>query len=164
MKFRDYIFQDWDASGDDEKCRNALFLFRIAQWLTQRHAPWPTLAFPYFVFYRVLVEWLLCIELRRTTQVGARLTLHHGMGLVVNDRTVIGDDCVLRHHTTIGNQTSGGGCPRIGDRVNIGAHCVILGEITIGDDAVIGAGSIVVKDVAPRTVVAGNPSREIRKE
>jgi putative colanic acid biosynthesis acetyltransferase WcaB len=55
-----------------------------------------------------------------------------------------------------------GACPIIGDRVDIGANSVILGPIRIGSDAVIGAGSVVVKDVPAGATVVGNPARVIR--
>jgi putative colanic acid biosynthesis acetyltransferase WcaB len=156
-----FIFQDWDANVDSAKGRLVLVLFRLAQLATRLPPTTRLLATPYFIFYRLIVEWILGIELRRTTSVGPRLTLHHGQGLVVNDRTIIGADCILRQSTTIGHKKAGGDCPRIGDRVDIGANCVILGAISIGDGAVIGAGSVVVNDVPPGAVVAGNPARAI---
>ena len=85
-----FIFQDWTANERNGKGRLVLAMFRMAQWLTDLPQPVRWLAAPYFVFYRVLVEWVLGIELRRTTRVGSGLALYHGQGLVVNDHTVIG--------------------------------------------------------------------------
>ena len=155
------IFQDWTANTRNGKGRAVLALFRLAQLLTRAPSPVRVIAIPYFVFYRVFVEWFLGIELRRTTSVGPRLALHHGQGLVVNDRTVIGSGCTLRHSTTIGHKSTDG-CPRIGDRVDIGSNVVVLGAITIGNGAVVGAGSVVVKDVPANAVVAGNPAQVLR--
>ena len=84
-----------------------------------------------------------------------------GRALVVNDHTIIGKGCTLRHSTTIGHKSTGAGgsdCPRIGDNVNIGPNCVILGAITIGDEVVIGAGSVVVKDVLSGVCSGGGES------
>lgn len=162
MKPLAFIFQDWSANARNGKGRAVLVLFRLAQMLTRAPAPVRVLAVPYFVFYRVIVEWFLGIELRRTTRVGPRLALHHGQSLVVNDRAVIGADCILRHATTIGHKAADGGCPRIGDRVDIGPNVVILGNIAVGNDVVIGAGSVVVKDVPANAVVAGNPAVILR--
>jgi serine acetyltransferase len=81
---------------------------------------------------------------------------------VINDRAVIGKNVILRHCTTIGVKKKDGGCPVIGNDVNIGSNVVILGDILIGDGAVVGAGSVVIKDVPPFAVVAGNPARVIR--
>jgi putative colanic acid biosynthesis acetyltransferase WcaB len=159
-----FIFQDWTANERNGKGRLVLAMFRMAQWLTALPQPVRVLGVPYFVFYRVLVEWVLGIELRRTTRVGSGLALYHGQGLVVNDHTVIGSNCTLRHNTTIGHKSRGGtDCPRIGNNVDIGPNCVILGAITVGDNAVIGAGSVVVKDVLGNVVVAGNPAVVIRE-
>lgn len=123
------------------------------------------LGIPYLMLYRVIIEWILCIELPWNTQIGPGLRLFHGMGLVVNDRTVIGRNVVLRHTTTIGvKETLPFGtqaAPIIGDNVDIGAHVIILGPITVGNGACIGAGSVVVKDVPAGATVVGNPARVI---
>ena len=157
---------DWDANRGNSKGQLVMLLFRIAQSVRRLPDPWWLLGAPYLVCYRLLVEWVLGIELRYKTQVGPRLRLFHAQALVVHEHTVIGEDCTIRQSTTIGNKTlldgESGACPVIGDRVNIGANAVILGGITIGDGAVIGAGSVVVKDVAAGAVVAGNPARVIR--
>ena len=88
------------------------------------------------------------------------------MGLVVNDGTRIGDGCFLRHSTTIGNKQLEGGAysasPVLGNRVDVGANSVIIGPVRVGDDAVIGAGAVIVKDVPPYAVVVGNPARIVR--
>jgi len=159
------IFQDWDANRGNPKGQIVLLLFRLAQWVRALPEPWWLLGVPYLAGYRVGVEWVLGIELRFKTRVGPRLRLFHGQGLVVHEGTVIGADCVLRQCTTIGNKTlangTAGTCPTLGDGVDVGANAVIIGAIKIGDRAVIGAGAVVVKDVAPGAVVAGNPARVI---
>jgi len=123
------------------------------------------LALPLFLFYRVVFEWLLGVELPWGTSVGRDLRIFHGVGLVVNDRVVIGENVVLRHCTTIGVKSTGdfrtGDVPMIGNHVDIGSNVVILGKVTIGDHARIGAGSVVVHDVPAGAVVAGNPARVI---
>src|SRR3989442_5912951 len=103
-----FIFQDWNANSGNGKGRMVTVLFRTGQLLTRLPAAFRWLAIPYFVFYRVVVEWFLGIELRRTTSVGAGLAIFHGQALVVNDRTVIGAKCTLRQSTTIGHKTAGG--------------------------------------------------------
>ncbi len=117
---------------------------------------------PYLLFYRIFFEWILGIELPFNTKVGRGLIIYHGQSLVVHKNVVIGDNCILRHSTTIGNARSGGQCPRIGNNVNIGSNTCILGAIKIGDNVVIGAGSVVVKDIPCNSVVAGNPARIIK--
>jgi putative colanic acid biosynthesis acetyltransferase WcaB len=106
------------------------------------------------------------VELPDEVIAGEGLQLYHGQALVVNKRVIMGTNCILRHSTTIGNTILSDGTagpnPVLGDGVELGAHVVIIGDITIGDYAVVGAGSVVVKDVAPGAVVVGNPARIIR--
>lgn len=154
-----FILQDWEANQGNRKGQGVLILFRAAQWC--RRQEWWWVALPYLIVYRVLVEWVLGIELRFKTNIGPGLRLFHGQALVVNERAIIGARCTLRNSTSIGSKEEGGGCPTIGDDVSIGAHAVIIGRVSIGQGARIGAGAVVVNDVAAGAVVAGNPAREI---
>jgi putative colanic acid biosynthesis acetyltransferase WcaB len=157
----DSIWQDWTVNPRNWRVRFLLGSFRFAQKLHRWPPAWRWLAAPYLAVYQFIAYWELGIELNYKATVGPRLRLHHGFGLVVHDRAVIGADCTLRHCTTIGNRREADDCPVIGDRVDIGCNSVVLGRITIGDDAVIGAGSVVLHDVAPGQTVAGNPARPI---
>jgi putative colanic acid biosynthesis acetyltransferase WcaB len=161
------IFCDWSANSGNPKGQIVLVLFRLAQTCRHLPEPWWLLTAPYLAFYRIFVEWILGIELRFKTQVGPGLRLFHGQGLVVHEGTVIGANCTLRQSTTVGNKTLADGstsaCPVIEDGVDIGANAVVVGPITVGPSAVIGAGSVVVKSVPARAVVAGNPARVIRQ-
>jgi putative colanic acid biosynthesis acetyltransferase WcaB len=156
---------DWDANRGNLKGQVILVLFRLAQACRALPEPWWALTVPYLGLYEVLVEWVLGVELRYKTRVGPGLQLYHAQALVVHEGTVIGAGCTLRQCTTIGNKTLADGsqsaCPVLGDRVDVGANAVILGPIRVGDGAVIGAGSVVVKDVPAGAVVVGNPAREV---
>ncbi len=160
------IFADWQANRGNPKGQVVMMLFRKAQWVRGFAAPWWMLGAPLFLFYRVFVGGILGIELRYRTRVGAGLRLFHAQALVVHEGTVIGENCTLRQSTTIGNKTLADGSqsasPVLGDGVDVGANVVILGAVKIGDGAKVGAGSVVVKDVPPGAVVAGNPARIIR--
>lgn len=163
-----YILQDWQINKDTSfKSRLSLLMFRLSKALSYLPKPFSFIAVFYRLFYQILVEWILGIELPWDTQVGKNIKLQHGHGLVVNHETKIGDNCILRNSTTIGNKKLTDGSysasPKIGNNVDIGANVVIIGAITIGDDAVIGAGSVVVKDVPSGAVVVGNPARIIRQ-
>lgn len=162
-----YIFQDLKDNPKNIKAKIVLVLFRLAQLCRKAPKPFFYILIPYLIFYRVLVEWFLCIELPWNTKVGKGLSLFHGQSLVVNDETIIGENCTLRHSTTIGNKQLSDGkfskAPIIEDNVDIGSNVVILGPITIGEGSVIGAGSVVVKDIEPYSLVVGNPARVIRK-
>ena len=91
---------------------------------------------------------------------------HHGIGCVVHDDAIIGDNCRIFGNVTIGNKWSEGkntsGPPHIGNGVLIGAGAVLLGEISVGDNAMIGANAVVLHDVPENATVVGVPARIIR--
>lgn len=162
-----YITQDWQKNkATSFKSRLVLMLFRSSQICERWSMPFSLISIFIRMLYQISVEWVLGIELPWDTQVGSSLQLQHGQGLVINHETIIGENCVLRNSTTIGNKKLADGsysaAPKIGNNVDIGANVVIIGAITIGDNAVIGAGSVVVKDVPEGAVVVGNPARVIR--
>jgi len=155
------IFQDWSANKNNIKGRLVMVLFRLAVVIRQSKV----LLVPFFlylVFYRFFVEWVLGIEIPWNVKIGSALKLYHGQGTVINPGTVIGDNCTIRQNTTIGNKNNGAS-PVIGNYVDIGANVCIIGEIEIGNNVVIGAGSVVVKNIPANCVVVGNPARMIKE-
>jgi serine acetyltransferase len=161
MGFFKYILQDWDRNKKNTKGKLITFLFRIGGFLYARKFL-KIILYPYFIFYRLIIEWILGIELPWHTTVGNGLIIYHGQTMVVNKNSIIGSNCIIRHSTTIGNSKKNSKCPVIGNNVDIGAHVCILGNIKIGDNVVIGAGSVVLKDVPNNTLVAGNPAKVIK--
>jgi putative colanic acid biosynthesis acetyltransferase WcaB len=158
------LFQDFRANRGNPKGRLVMFLFRLAHLL--RLSPITFILFlPYFILYRIAVEWLLGIELPWKTRIGPGFRVDHGQALVINDGTVFGEGCTVRNGCTIGNKRLPDGtfsrAPIIGARVDIGANACIIGPITIGSDVAIGAGAVVVKDVPDGHVAVGNPARLI---
>jgi len=113
---------------------------------------------PIRLYYKIVFNYILGIDVPDTTQIGDCFNVYHGVGLVINENTIIGDFVTIRQNTTIGNSKAGGCCPRIGNNVNIGANVVIIGGVEIGDNVIIGAGSVVIKSVPPNVMVAGNPA------
>lgn len=137
-------------------------LHRIAVW--QRGLP-GLLRYPVALVYGALyfvTRNLYGIELPRTAIVGRRLLIGHQSGIVVSEIATIGDDCVIRQNVTIGvAQWGDGPAPTIGDRVEIGAGAVILGDITIGDDVFIGSNAVVTKDVPAGARVVAPEARVV---
>ncbi|MFM6976629.1 MAG: serine acetyltransferase [Sphingobacteriaceae bacterium] len=160
------VFQDWKYNKGNLKAQLVLAMFRLAQ-LANRHIIIALVLCIYLGFYHVVVEWILGIELPRKLKAGKGLVIYHGQALVLNQGVVLGEHCILRNSTTIGHKkTADGGfsaCPVIGNRVDIGANVVIIGDISIGDNAIIGAGAVVVKSIPANCVVAGNPAKIIKQ-
>ena len=154
---------DWNANRDSFKGRVVMISFRLASKIRrEKFLRW--IGLPYLVGYRVCVEWILGIEIPPLTRIGMSFGVHHGQGIVVNNRVIIGDDCLIRQGVTLGNRSDGDpyGCPVIGNRVSIGANALVLGRVSVGDGAVIGAGAVVTHDVEPGDIVVGNPARSIK--
>jgi len=162
MAFWGFIRQDWASNRNNTKGRFITLFFRIANYAKgKRFTKW--LFIPYLAFYKFFVEWVLGIEIPYNTAIGKGFRIYHGQALVINKNTVIGENCLVRHSTTIGNKgESDKCCPVIGNNVNIGAHVCILGNITIGENVTIGAGSMVTKDIPANCIVVGNPARIIK--
>ena len=101
------------------------------------------------------------IEIHPGARIGRRFFIDHGMGVVIGETSVIGDDVTLYHQVTLGGVTWSPGKrhPTVGDGVVVGAGAQVLGPITIGRDARIGANAVVLKDVPPGASMVGIPAR-----
>jgi serine O-acetyltransferase len=106
-----------------------------------------------------LSRWLTGIEIHPGARVGRRLFIDHGMGLVIGETAVIGDDCHLYQGVTLGGTSTlrAKRHPTLGEGVTIGANASVIGAVTVGDNARIGAGSVVVSNVPANATVVGVP-------
>ena len=106
------------------------------------------------------------IEIHPGAQIGKRFFIDHGIGVVIGETAIIGDDVLLYQGVTLGGTglEKGKRHPTIGNNVVIGAGAKVLGNITIGDNSYIGANAVVIKDVPPNSTVVGVPGRITRQE
>jgi serine acetyltransferase len=151
---------DLAANRGNPKGRVVVTAFRLAHHVRGAgRTPW--WALPVIALYRLVVDWVLGVEIPPRVQAGPGLCVWHGTGLVVHANVRMGSGVLLRHSTTIGalSDEVDAPAPTLGDRVNVGAGAIILGPHHIGDDAVIGAGAVVVADVPAGATVVGNPAR-----
>ena len=113
-----------------------------------------------------LARWLTGIEIHPGAQIGRRFFIDHGMGVVIGETTIIGDDCTLYHGVTLGgiSWTPGKRHPTLGNNVVVGAGAKILGPITVGNDARIGSNAVVVKSAPAGATIAGIPGRIINAD
>ena len=108
-----------------------------------------------------IVRFATGIEIHPAAKIGKRFFIDHGMGVLIGATAEIGDDVTLYKGVTLGGTSLGKGKrhPTIGNDVVIGTNASVLGAITIGDGSRIGAGSVVVRDVPPKSTVVGIPGR-----
>lgn len=157
--FPRWVFQDWSVN-DAWDSRIVLVRFRLAQYLFARAGVFGRL---WGFGYRMTSSLVIGVELAPDLVAGPRLRIHHPQSIVVNSASVLGADCVLRQNVTVGNVVRRNGdvtdAPVIGDRVEFGAGCVVLGAITVGDDARLGALSLIRTDIPAGGTAVGNPAR-----
>ena len=110
-----------------------------------------------------LSRFLTGIEIHPGARIGRRLIIDHGMGVVIGETAEIGDDVYLYHQVTLGGTSSNKGKrhPTLQDGVIVGAGAKILGSITIGTNARVGANAVVVQPVPSGVTVVGIPARPI---
>lgn len=106
------------------------------------------------------------IEIHPGAKIGKRFFIDHGMGVVIGETSIVGNDVLLYQGVTLG----GTGLerakrhPTIGNNVVIGAGAKVLGNITIGDNSYIGANAVVIKDIPPNSTVVGVPGRITKQD
>jgi serine O-acetyltransferase len=112
-----------------------------------------------------LARHLTGIEIHPGAKIGRKLFIDHGMGVVIGETTVIGDNCTLYQGVTLGGtgKDQGKRHPTLGNDVLVGAGAKVLGPITLGRNVKVGAGAIVLKSVPEGCTVVGNPGRVVRK-
>lgn len=110
-----------------------------------------------------IARFLTGVEIHPGATIGRRCFIDHGMGVVIGETTVIGDDCHLYQDVTLGGTSTRREKrhPTLEDRVVVGAGAKIIGDVTIGHDSRIGAGAVVVSSVPPNATVVGVPGHVV---
>jgi len=106
------------------------------------------------------------IEIHPGAKIGKRFFIDHGLGVVIGETAIVGDDVLLYQGSTLGGTgiVKGKRHPTIGNNVVIGAGAKVLGNIVIGDNSYIGANAVVIKDVPANSTVVGVPGRITKQD
>jgi len=139
---------------------HALVSYRVAHFLYRIR-----LYFPARMMSQV-ARFFTGIEIHPGAVIGKRLFIDHGMGVVIGETAVIGNNVLLYQGVTLGGTgiEKGKRHPTIGNNVVIGTGAQVLGNITIGDNSYVGANAVVIKDVPPNSTVVGVPGRITKQD
>lgn len=105
-----------------------------------------------------ITRWITGIEIHPGAKIGKRVVIDHGMGVVIGETAEIGDDVLMYHGVTLGGKSlkEGKRHPTVGNRVIIGAGAKLIGPITVGDDAKVGANAVITKNVPKGNTAVGD--------
>ncbi len=139
---------------------HAVWFYRINHWL------WNHRLFLLGRFLSQIARWLTGIEIHPGAKIGRRLFIDHGLGVVIGETAIVGDDVTLYQGVTLGGtgKEHGKRHPTIEDSVVVGSGAKILGNITVGRNCRIGAGSVVLRNVPEDSTVVGVPGHIIFRE
>jgi serine O-acetyltransferase len=161
------IIEDFRAHGSDwtRPGFRTLAVYRFGVWRTgiaNRH-----LRALLWLIYRTAYRFcrnIYGIELPYTATVGRGVVIEHQGGIVIHGSSIIGDHCIVRQNCTLGIRTleALSDAPILMKGVSLGAGAVVLGRVTIGEYAMVGANAVVLHDVPARAVVVGVPAQIVR--
>ena len=138
----------------------AVILYRLTHFLWRYKLRWLAR------FISTLARWITGIEIHPGAVIGRRFFIDHGMGVVIGETAIIGDDCMLYHGVTLGGTTwdKVKRHPTLKNGVVIGAGAKILGPITLGNNVRVGSNSVVVRSINDNETVVGIPGRIVRQK
>ncbi len=136
---------------------HVMFFYKIAHFLYNKHL---------FFIARLISQFarfLTGIEIHPGAVIGKRLFIDHGMGIVIGQTSIIGDDCMIYHGVTLGGTGKDKikRHPTLLNNVMVGCGSKVLGNITIGNNVKIGANSVVLKDVEDNSTVVGYAAKKV---
>ena len=138
----------------------AVIFYRLTHFLWRYKLRWLAR------FISTLARWITGIEIHPGAVIGRRFFIDHGMGVVIGETAIIGDDCMLYHGVTLGGTTwdKVKMHPTLKNGVVIGAGAKILGPITRGNNVRVGSNSVVVRSIGDNETVVGIPGRIVRQK
>jgi len=137
---------------------HAIISHRITHWLLKHKIPF----FPRCISQ--YAKFMTGIEIHPGATIGKRNFIDHGMGVVIGETTIIGDDCLLYQGVTLGGtgKERGKRHPTLGNNIIVSAGAKVLGSITIGNNVIIGAGAVVINPVPDDCTVVGVPGKIVK--
>lgn len=140
---------------------HAIWIYRFHHFL------WAKLHFK--LLARIISQFtrfLTGVEIHPGASIGKRFVIDHGMGVVIGETAIVGDDCLLYHGVTLGGRVSNNNKrrhPKLGNHVIVGANASVLGAITICDYAKIGADAVVLENVSSGSTYVGQSAKPSSK-
>jgi serine O-acetyltransferase len=162
VRLTELLREDWKTNSPRALIRpgfHALAMHRLGHAAGARTGPGRLPLRIVRALLNFLSQVVYGVDLPGQAAVGRRLVIGHHGGIVVAANATIGDDCLIRQNVTIGMAVEGGRAPRVGNRVQIGAGAVIVGDIEVGDGVVIGPNAVVTTDVPAAARVVAPPAR-----
>jgi len=144
----------------------SIAVHRFGNWL-YAEKPFVLIAIPcklVFFFAYMFCEIVMEMSLDPQAAIGGGLYIAHIGGIHINPQSIIGSNCNITHHVTVGASAMGRqGCPIVGDNVYIGTGATVVGKIKIGDGAKIAANTLVITNVPEGATVMGVPGRIVMR-
>lgn len=166
MKIFKELYEDAkNIKEKDPACRNVLETiilypgFHILVFYRLAHFLYKNKIFFLARLISQIGRWFTGIEIHPGATIGRRLFIDHGMGIVIGETSMIGNDCTIYHNATLGGtgKDKYKRHPDLGNNVMVGAGAKILGPIKIGNNVKVGANAVVLKDVKENSTVVGIP-------
>ncbi len=131
--------------------------YYVERWLYLHHIP----ILPALIKGLIRVLWAAVLPYQ--AQIGKNVQFaYQGLGVIIHKNAVIGDNCYVRQHVTIGGGGGVEGVPVIGNNVSIGAGAMVIGGIKIGNNVTIGANAVVNRDLPDNCVAVGVPAKPVK--
>ncbi len=163
----DQVKEDWNTHDQAFMSPgfHAVATHRFGVWTAKQQGPTAKLLRSIYKWVNILViRNVYGTEISDTTVLGRRVKIGHHQGVVLGYSTIIGDDCLIRQGVTLGQSNDEGRVndqPVLGSRVELGAGAAIVGRVSIGDDARIGPGAVVTRNVPAGAIAFAPPARII---